>query len=188
MVAGTLILVVGPSGAGKDTLLDGARLALADDPRFVFARRVITRPAGAGGEDHEPATEAVFAEHERRGDFLLSWRAHGLGYGLPGALADDLAVGRSVIANVSRSVIAEAAARYAPIAVIEVTAPLEIRAERLARRGRETAADVAQRLAREGAAAPEGVAVTTVVNDAGPDEGVARFLAAVAGMGAPCSA
>src|SRR5213595_2440667 len=58
--AGTFFLVVGPSGVGKDSLMDGARAALLTDPRYVFARRVITRPTGSPGEDHEGATEAEF--------------------------------------------------------------------------------------------------------------------------------
>ena len=97
------VLVVGPSGAGKDTLLDAARGALAGDPRFRFVRRVITRPADPGGEDHEPVTEADFATR----DFALQWQAHGLRYGIPADIAVDLAAGLVVVANVSRAIIAE---------------------------------------------------------------------------------
>ncbi|GLR90973.1 hypothetical protein GCM10007857_76890 [Bradyrhizobium iriomotense] len=39
---GHLVLVVGPSVAGKDTLIDFARAQLQSDPDFHFARRVIT--------------------------------------------------------------------------------------------------------------------------------------------------
>ena len=136
-----LVLVVGPSGAGKDTLLDAARQALADDPRFSFVRRVITRPADAGGEAHESVTEEHFAAR----DFALQWQAHGLRYGIP---ADAIKAGAVAVANVSRTVIADAARRF-PVRVIEVTAPPDILAARLASRGREDAADVATRLARQ---------------------------------------
>ncbi|HTB42784.1 MAG TPA: phosphonate metabolism protein/1,5-bisphosphokinase (PRPP-forming) PhnN [Acetobacteraceae bacterium] len=168
-----LVLVVGPSGAGKDTLLNAARRALAGDARFRFVRRVITRPADPGGEDHEPVTEAEFATR----DFALQWQAHGLRYGIPGDIAGDLASRVVVVANVSRAVIDEAAARF-PVRVIEITAPPQFLAERLAARGRETAADIAARLARA-VPLPENAEVETVLNDATPEIGAERFLAAL---------
>ena len=165
-----LVLVVGPSGAGKDTLLDAARQVLADDPCFSFVRRVITRPADAGGEAHESVTEEQFAAR----DFALRWQAHGLRYGIP---PDAIKAGVVTVANVSRTIIADAARRY-PVRVIEVTAPPDILAARLASRGREDAADVAARLARS-VAMPDGVTTTTVVNDGTLKEGVDRFVAAL---------
>ena len=86
----TFFLVVGASGVGKDTLLNGARAALAADDRFVFARRTITRSADAGGEDHLFVPPDAFARTREAGGFLASWSAHGLDYGLPIALADQL--------------------------------------------------------------------------------------------------
>ena len=175
-----LVLVVGPSGAGKDTLLDGARAAFAGDPGIVFVRRAITRPEDAGGEAHAPLSEADFAARERAGGFALSWRAHGLAYGIPASIAADLAAGRVVIANVSRTVIEEAAAKF-PVHVIEITAPPEILAARLAARGREDQAMQAARLSRA-VMLPEGVAATIVLNDATPAIGIERFRAAIAAI------
>lgn len=150
-----------------------ARQALAGDPRFRFVRRVITRPADAGGEDHEAVSEADFL----RRTFALRWQAHGLHYGLPSDVIDDLARGVAVVANVSRGVIAEAAKRFLT-RVIEVTAPPDIRARRLAERGRETAADVAERLARD-LPTPYHVLVETIINDATPEAAADRFIAAL---------
>lgn len=47
---GRLVYVMGPSGAGKDSILHYAALRLADDVRFSFPRRWITRPADSGAE------------------------------------------------------------------------------------------------------------------------------------------
>jgi phosphonate metabolism protein PhnN/1,5-bisphosphokinase (PRPP-forming) len=168
-----LVLVVGPSGAGKDTLLDAARAALTDDPRFRFVRRVITRPTEAGGEAHEAVTDAEFTTRA----FALAWQAHGLRYGISDDIAIDLAQGRVVVANVSRGVIVQAAGRF-PVRVIEITAPPEVLAARLATRGRENAADVAARLART-VPLPDDVPTETVLNDATVEAGTARFLAAL---------
>jgi ribose 1,5-bisphosphokinase len=170
-----LVLVVGPSGAGKDSLLDGARAALAADPRFRFVRRVITRPASAGGEAHEEATDAEFQARRAAGGFALDWQAHGLRYGIPSDIVADLAAGRVVVANVSRGVIETARARF-PTRVIVVTAPADILAARLAARGREGASAITERLARD-VAMPTGPDVETVMNDRSLQAGIAAFLA-----------
>ncbi len=166
-----LVLVVGPSGAGKDTLLDLARAELAGEPKVRFVRREITRPASAGGEDHIAITPAEF--EARRDGYALAWEAHGLGYGIPADIADDLAAGHVVVANISRAMILAAAAKF-PVMVLEITAPPEILAARLAARGRETATDIAARLARE-VPLPDTVPVVQVINDRTPAEGAARI-------------
>lgn len=143
--AGCLVLVVGPSGVGKDTLLGFARARLADRADIVFPRRAITRPTDPT-EDHEALDETAFAAR----DFALSWQAHGLRYGVPRAIETELAADRRVVVNVSRGVL-ETARRHYPTQVIAITAPLPILAARLARRGRESVDDVARRLARTNA-------------------------------------
>jgi len=174
-----LVVVVGPSGAGKDTLMAGARAALAGDARFRFVRREITRAAEAGGEDHVAVSPAEFSARRAAGAYALAWEAHGLGYGIPADIAGDIAAGRVVVANISRAKIAEAAAKF-PTLVLEITAPPAVLAARLAARGRETAADIAARLARA-VVLPEDVAVARVVNDGTPQDGVAAVLAVLQG-------
>ena len=176
---GTLYLVVGPSGAGKDTLIDGARASLSDDADVVFVRRVITRPSDAGGEDHDAVTDAEFDARHKAGDFMLDWQAHGFKYGVPFTYAEDLTNGKTVIANVSRGVIEETIARYSPAVVLEVSASPEILAERLANRGRETADDIRARLSREAAKIPSEAVKTTILNDGTPKEGIAKFVSAL---------
>lgn len=177
-MAGVLILVAGPSGAGKDTLLAGARAALKGKG-FVFPRRVITRPAAAGGEDHLAATPESFARQKERGDFALAWSAHGHDYGIPAAIRDDLAAGRHVVVNVSRTVIDAARRDFARVGIVVVTAPPDVLTGRLKERGRENAAHVEQRLARAGAHSVTGDDVINVVNDGTVEAGMARFIAAL---------
>lgn len=175
---GILFYVVGASGVGKDSLIDTLRQRLPKH-RFVFARRVITRPAESGGEDHEAATESEFLEREARGEFLLSWQAHSLHYGLPATLRADLAAGRHVIANGSRGLAAELATRVPALVVIEIDAPAELIAARLAARGRESADDISRRLSRPRTPYPDSLRVVRVMNDGDLATGGIRLLDAI---------
>jgi len=179
MRPGILFIVVGPSGAGKDTLMDGARKALVGSGRFTFARRLITRPADAGGEDHEAIGEAQFTALEATGGLLASWNAHGLRYGLRASLRDELLRGRHIIANGSRGVLSALAGAVPRLIIINVTASPEILAKRLAARGRETPEDIAARLARRMPGLPAGIETLVVENDGAVEEGVEHFLAAI---------
>ena len=183
---GTLVLVVGPSGAGKDSVIAGAAERLSGDPSFIFARRLITRPAAAGGEEHIAVSPAEFAEWRDAGGLMLHWHAHGLDYGLPMTLTGELAAGRTVIANVSRTVIAEARERFAAVAVA-VTASPEALAARLAARGRETADDIHDRL-RRSASVPADPADLVIENDGALEDAVERFTGVLLGIvGQPIS-
>ncbi|PDT78916.1 phosphonate metabolism protein/1,5-bisphosphokinase (PRPP-forming) PhnN [Bradyrhizobium sp. C9] len=159
---GRLILVVGPSGAGKDTLLGLAKAACADDCDIVFARRLITRQASAS-EDNEEVSAETFQRAVGAGDYAMHWEAHGHRYALSRAINDEIRAGRTVIANVSRTVIAAARRNYANAVVVSITAPPDVLAARLAARARSSDGLLAQRLARtvdESASTPD----FTIVN------------------------
>lgn len=144
---GRLVLVVGPSGAGKDTLLGLAQATLADDRNVVFVRRVVTREASAH-ENNEQVTTDAFRAAKLDGAFAIDWEAHGLCYALPRAIDDDIRAGRHVVANISRTVISQLRAAYADVVVVSITAPPEVLAARLAARGRASDGPLGDRLKR----------------------------------------
>ncbi|MBR0961398.1 phosphonate metabolism protein/1,5-bisphosphokinase (PRPP-forming) PhnN [Bradyrhizobium japonicum] len=144
---GRLVLVVGPSGAGKDTLLRLAQAACIDDPDIVFPRRVVTR-ASSADEDNIAVNQDEFRRAREHGDFAVHWEAHGHAYALPTEINDDIRAGRAVVVNVSRTVIVALRRTYANVVVVAITAPPEVLAQRLAARARHSDGNIADRLAR----------------------------------------
>lgn len=160
---GRLVLVVGPSGAGKDTLIGLTRAACADDGNIVFPRRVVTREPSSF-EDNEHLSSEQFRQARTRGDFAVHWEAHGHGYGLSAAIDDDIRAGRTVVANVSRTVVDAMRRTYARVTVVSITAPPEILAGRLLARARSSDGVVSDRLSRavDADAAPPDVVIMNV--------------------------
>lgn len=174
--AGMLVAVVGPSGVGKDSLIAGARTAFADSSAVVFARRLITRPADEAGENHMPVSAEDFDQLEQAGAFAVNWDAHGLNYGVPAAVLDELAAGRVVVVNGSRSALGRFQAVFPRLLVVNVTASPDVLAARLAGRGRETREEIEARLARAVDPLPESFDVVAMDNSGALDEGVEKLV------------
>jgi ribose 1,5-bisphosphokinase len=176
---GRLILVVGPSGAGKDTLIGWATAACAGDGTIVFPRRVVTREASPF-EDNEQVSLDAFRQALNNNEFAVQWEAHGHCYALPGAINDDIRGGRTVVANVSRTVVDAVRRAYADVTVVSITAPPEVLAERLAARARSSDGQLADRLRRavdDAAAVPD----VTIVNVGRVDDRGREFVHAIRG-------
>jgi len=174
---GALVVVVGPSGAGKDTLIGLARRLCADDPRVVFPCRIVTREASAA-EHHDSIAPAAFEVASGQGAFAFWWEAHGLKYALPATIDAQIGRGHTVVCNVSRGILGALRQRYAHVTVVLVTAPQEVLAARLGARGREGGGAVSERMAR---AAPyiKELAPDVVIENIGDPHDGAQHLAAV---------
>jgi ribose 1,5-bisphosphokinase len=176
---GRLILVVGPSGAGKDTLLGLAKAACAEDTGIVYPRRVITREASSS-EDNEEVSAGTFEAALARNEYAMHWDAHGHRYALSRAIDDDIRAGRTVVANVSRTVISAMRRAYANVTVVSITAPQNVLAERLAMRGRTSDGRIEHRLHRavdEATAAPD----VTINNTSSADYHARQFVRIIKG-------
>lgn len=148
MPEGVFVAVVGPSGAGKDSLLNGAASTLAARTDIRFVRRVVTRVPDRESEDHDTLSVEAFNAAKARGAFCLSWSAHGLHYAVPMSALEATRQGCVVVANLSRSALTEMVRVFGSAMLIEVTAAREVLAERLRARQREAPADVEKRLQR----------------------------------------
>lgn len=175
-MTGRLITVVGPSGVGKDSVIDGIIRAR---PELQRVRRVITRPADLGGEDYHAVTADQFQTMAKANAFCIHWQAHGLRYGIPAEIQRDITAGKTCIANFSRKALAQAATVFPDILILNIIAAPETLAARLSGRGRESAAQIAARLAEGNKCLPDGIPTVTISNDGALDDAIAQAIAAI---------
>lgn len=171
-----MVAVVGPSGAGKDTLLAHAARHFEDREDVIFVRRVITRDPDAGGEVHDGVSEAEFEMLKQAGKFAVCWDAHGLRYGIPVETREAVEKGRLVVANGSRSALPLFRSAFPSLVVVNVTARPEVLASRLEARGRESRQDILQRLERGGIGVCGDYPVVTIDNSGSLDQSGAAMI------------
>ncbi len=142
-----IILIVGPSGSGKDTLLRHARKALESQHGFIFSKRYITRPPDTN-EDNYYVDQYAFEQLCRGGFFLATWEAHNNLYGIPHHIFITSETSSAIVCSISRTAISDFEKIYSDSVTINVTASDEILRERLAKRGREDELSINRRIQR----------------------------------------
>ncbi|CAD0184738.1 Ribose 1,5-bisphosphate phosphokinase PhnN [Ruegeria sp. THAF57] len=165
MTRAPVIAVVGPSGVGKDSVMEAL---VVRAPGILRVRRVITRPKGKEGEDFDRVAEDAFQHMVADDAFILHWSAHGLNYGVPRSIETFRQTVDAVLVNLSRAVLLRAQEVFGDLIVISLTADPEVLAQRLASRGRETTAEQERRLARAETNLPEGLVKVFEVDNSGP--------------------
>jgi ribose 1,5-bisphosphokinase len=175
-----LVYVMGPSGAGKDSVLSRVRARLSADAPVVFAHRYITRPAEAGGENHIALSPAEFAVRRMHGLFAFHWQAHGNDYGIGREIHAWRKAGLTVVVSGSREHFRRVGGVDDDTHPVLITAPAETLAERLAARGREDKAAATARLGRSAAYEVNDPRLVTIVNDGALDVAAENFVSLLA--------
>lgn len=145
-MSGQWVFVCGASGAGKDSVLAWATEHLRDNPRIVFARRMVTRPTHPG-TDHDVVTRDQFAQLQQADALAWHWQAHGFAYGIAARYADHVQRDDVVVVNGSREH-ASALCDHQDVRVVQIVADAAELARRLQHRGRDAPHEVAHRIAR----------------------------------------
>jgi ribose 1,5-bisphosphokinase len=173
---GTLILVVGNSGSGKDSIINGALKKYPLDLKKVcLVKRYITRPASET-ENNFFISPEDFKEMNNQGKFALQWHIYGLDYGISIEIEKWLKNGHIVIVNVSRTIINTTRNRYKNVKVVFIEVPFDITLLRLKNRERESDQRLKERIerARNNQKFPEA---DFVVDNSGElDEAISQFL------------
>lgn len=148
MNSARLIYTVGPSGAGKDSLLAWLQSNMPARFNLQVARRCITRAVQADGESHESVDVEAFRLLRESNAFALQWSANGLHYGVRREELLPMQRDQWVIVNGSRAYLAEAQSKFPELRVLHISASKATLRQRLQARGRETPDAIESRIER----------------------------------------
>ena len=165
---GCLLLIIGASGVGKDSVLKAVQQRFADHQQVHFLKRVITRPCNPDSEVHDSLTEDEFLQALERGDFSVSWQANGNYYGLPLHAQDKISDGMVVVANGSRGALDTIKAVFPKIEVVLIAAKPATINQRLHSRTRDTSEQVTQRFQRNSELDVKPLQSHTIIDNDGP--------------------
>ena len=143
-----LIYVMGPSGAGKDSLLEWLRNRLPAASPVHFARRTIDRPLQAEGEQHESVDTASFDSLRDSNAFALHWLANGRQYGVRHCELQPLRKQDWVLVNGSRAHLVQVLRDFEGMNVLHISASADVLRARLLARGRESPEAIEARVQR----------------------------------------
>ena len=176
-----LIYVVGPSGAGKDSLLEWLRHRLAPAAPVAFARRTIDRPVQASGEQHESVDATSFESLLQANAFAMHWTANGRLYGVRHGELEPLKQAQWLFVNGSRAHLEQALRQFKGMRVLHITASADVLRARLLSRQRESPALIEARIQRAVSFVVEPDSRTMVLrNDTSLDAAGADLMKALA--------
>ncbi|MBY9016758.1 MAG: phosphonate metabolism protein/1,5-bisphosphokinase (PRPP-forming) PhnN [Candidatus Lokiarchaeota archaeon] len=145
---GLLILVIGNSGSGKDSIISEVVKRFPSNLKEIhLTQRYITR-ASSEKEKSIAISPKIFKEMSLHNKFTLEWHIYDLDYGVPIDIDDWLKKGDPVIVNVSRTVVKKARSIYRNILVVFIKVPFEITFQRIKERARESGKQLQERIQR----------------------------------------
>lgn len=179
---GKLFYVIGPSGAGKDTLINFARQNTAPGTPVLFAHRYITREVDHTGENHIELSHTEFKVRKAQGLFALDWESHENKYGIGIEINLWMENGMNVVMNGSRGYLEKALEKYPSLRVILISVSEHVLWDRLKRRGRENDQEIQKRIERSkefNSLAVDQYQVIHVKNDGSIEEAGGLFVEAI---------
>ncbi|MDI6900296.1 MAG: guanylate kinase [Anaerosomatales bacterium] len=146
---GNLIIVSGPSGAGKGTLVERLEARVPRVWVSVSATTRAPRPGEVDGEDYFFLSPEEFDRRLASGDFLEWAEVHGNRYGtLRSAVEERMAEGRDVVLEIDPQGAFQVKDAMPHASLVFIVAPsLDELERRIRRRGAETDEQVRRRLA-----------------------------------------
>ncbi|MBD3253758.1 MAG: phosphonate metabolism protein/1,5-bisphosphokinase (PRPP-forming) PhnN [Candidatus Lokiarchaeota archaeon] len=173
---GTLFLVIGNSGSGKDSIIAKVIKNYPSNLKTVYAvRRYITRPPSET-EKNISVTDEEYEKMIFENKFALYWHSYGLDYGVPIEVEDWLKNGHPVLVNVSRTIVHTAREKYKNVKVVFVEVPFDKTVERIKKRGRETGVLLRERIERARKNQTFPTADFVVDNSGDLEDAVEQFL------------